>query len=573
VRSLKVLTRFVVLLALLAALPTATSGGAAGAAVPTGLPTHFGIGLAGHPDSTGIYGWMPNSGIAFDYAYQYLAGGVNTGNGWQTWNTSGQFPLWYAQGSASHGYVPVFPYYQLLQSNGPCNSCGEAQRDLANLNSASTMASYYADFTVLMKRLGSGTWDGIAGFGTTAIVHVEPDLSGYAEQAALDSSACYGFCTASGNNPSFVKASVASSGVAAVAGFADTYTGFNQALLHLRDVYAPNVLLAFHVSDWATRYDVGSSTDATLDWTALGNQAGAFAGAAGVTQVGPGTSTYDLVFNDVADRDAGYYKYVYGRSNAFWDRLNSTLPNFHVWEQYLKAVTTTTGKSAIVWQIPLGNQWFQTENNTDGHYQDNRAEYFFSHLAELKQTGVIALLFGRGNGGSTTNEDDKADGVTNPPSICKTDGVSSGQVCNNHASTVSDDDGGYVRMASTSYYAAPLPLDGTPPPPPPPDTTPPPPPVVTRPTGAVGVGRRVSTYTVKGTAEAAALVRAWVDVNGNGLKDAGEPLAASAQLAAGATSWSLNVSLVRGVNRFVVTGTDAAGNQSAARAVPTITRT
>jgi len=110
--------------------------------VPAGLPAHFGVGLAAHPDDSGIYGWMPNSGIPFDYAYQYLAAGVNTGQGWQTWNTSAQFPLWYAQGASSRGYIPVFPYYQLLQSNGPCNSCGEPQRDLANLSSASTMASY-----------------------------------------------------------------------------------------------------------------------------------------------------------------------------------------------------------------------------------------------------------------------------------------------------------------------------------------------------------------------------------------------------------------------------------------------
>jgi hypothetical protein len=33
---------------------------------------------------TGIYGWMPNSTIAWDYSYQYLSGGVNTNSGWET---------------------------------------------------------------------------------------------------------------------------------------------------------------------------------------------------------------------------------------------------------------------------------------------------------------------------------------------------------------------------------------------------------------------------------------------------------------------------------------------------------
>jgi hypothetical protein len=112
----------------------------------------------------------------------------------------------------------------------------------------------------------------------------------------------------------------------------------------------------------------------------------------------------------------------------------------------------------LVWQIPLGNQYFQTENDSDGHYQDNRAEYFFAHLQELVDAGVIALLFGRGNGGSTTYTDDKGDGISNPASFCTTDGVSSGQVCNNHVSTVSDDDGGYLRMAAAACYGPPVPV-------------------------------------------------------------------------------------------------------------------
>jgi hypothetical protein len=121
-------------------------------------------------------------------------------------------------------------------------------------------------------------------------------------------------------------------------------------------------------------------------------------------------------------------------------------------------VRDTTGRWIVVWQIPLGNQYFQTQNNTNGHYQDNRAEYFFGHVQELINSGVIGLLFGRGNAGSTTNTDDRNDGITNPSSFCTTDGTSSGQVCNNHASTVADDDGGYLRMAAQNYFTSPVAL-------------------------------------------------------------------------------------------------------------------
>ncbi len=79
-----------------------------------------------------------------------------------------------------------------------------------------------------------------------------------------------------------------------------------------------------------------------------------------------------------------------GRPNAFWDRLNVALPNFTRWEQFLTAVTATTGRRAMVWQVPLGNQSMRSVDNTDGHYQDNRAEYFFGHVQELLNAGVIA---------------------------------------------------------------------------------------------------------------------------------------------------------------------------------------
>src|SRR5438093_11719462 len=305
------------------------------AAVPRGLPSHFGIGLSAGPSSTGINGWMPKSNIPWDYAYQYLSGGVNTNSGWETWSSSGQFPLNYARGAASHNYIPVFPYYELLQSTGTCGSCGEAQKDLSNLNNAGLMASYFQNFRLLMQRLGSGTYNGIAGFGKTAIVHVEPDLSGYAEQAVLDNSKCYGSCTGQGNNPAYLAAAVASSGDPDVVGYPNTYQGFNWALLHLRDLYAPNVLLAFHVSNWATGPDIGGDTSTSLDAAGLGQEAGSFAAQAGIAGVPSGTSSYDLLVNDVANRDAASSKYVYNSAHAWWDQLNVAFPTFQRGERYV----------------------------------------------------------------------------------------------------------------------------------------------------------------------------------------------------------------------------------------------
>ena len=411
---------------------------------PAGLPTHFGLGVAaGLGDA-----WMPSSAIAWDYRFQYLAGGVDTNSGWETWNPNGTFPLNYAQESAAHGYLPVFPYYELFQSNGACSGCDENQKDLSNLNNPGLMAAYYRNFALLMKRLGPGTYDTIPGYGKTAIVNVEPDfVGGYAVQAVNHNARCFGFCTGQGNDPNLLKSAVASSGVADVADYPDTYAGFTRALAHVRDLYAPNVLLGFEVSPWATGRDIGLDADPNTNVPALGQQVGTF-----LARAGP----HDLLFNDPLDRDAGQYQARFGE-NRWWDRDNLRLPNFWRWETYLAATSQAdNGKPILLWQVPVGNQYFQTENNTDGHYQDNRVEYIFSHVQELIDVGIIGALFAPGNAGSTSYGDARDDGVTNPPSICNSDGSSSGPICNDHASTVADDDGGLLRLLAEQYYGAPL---------------------------------------------------------------------------------------------------------------------
>src|SRR5437588_2845333 len=174
----------------------------------------LGFGLANQPAEIG---WMTSSGVPWGYRYQYLAGGVNTGTGWETWNSPpGQFAGYYMADSAANGYFPVFSYYELLQST-PSSGTNESDRDFNNLNNAATMNAYYANFVLLMHQAAT--------YGGQVIVQVEPDLWGYLEQRA-----------AGGSAPS-VAAKVKSSGYAEVAGINDTAQGFDGALLHLRDNY------------------------------------------------------------------------------------------------------------------------------------------------------------------------------------------------------------------------------------------------------------------------------------------------------------------------------------------------
>ena len=394
------------------------------------------FGVASEPSSLS---WMTGSGVPWAYRYTYLAGGVNTGGGWSTWNSpAGQYATYYMDASYANGYIPVFPYYMLLQSL-PHTGGDESSKDFSNLNNASTMKAYYADFKLLMLKAGA--------FGHPVIIHVEPDLWGYLEQRANPTGLA-------GN----LSASVKSSGFADVAGIPNTAAGFAEALLHLRDLYAPNALLAIHASLWGGGPDVGSDTDPSLNVTAQADRTASFLNSAGLTP-NPYSSTWDLVFNDVDDHDAGWWEQQ-GQSR-WWDPTNTAFPNFTRYLSWVAEMKLKTGVPQVVWQVPEGNQYYQTMNNTCGHYQDTVAQYFIAHTSDLFSAGLIAVLFGAGNACQTTNEDSQSDGITNGPGGATVDSATTAWCngCNTHVSTSSDDDGGYIRTFVGQYYA---PVPGAP---------------------------------------------------------------------------------------------------------------
>jgi len=393
------------------------------------LPSGFNFGLASQPTDLG---WMTSSGVPWAYRYQYLSGGVNTGTGWETWNSPpGQFASYYLQASSSNGYFPVFSYYELLQST-PSIGSNESDRDFSNLNNAATMNAYYANFVLLMQRA--------AAYGGPVIVHVEPDLWGYLEQRAA------------GGPASSLSAKVKSSGFADVAGISDTAQGFAGALLHLRDKYAPNVLLATHASSWGSGVDIATNTNPAINPAHEADLVAAFLNSAGVGPT-PWGSSFDLVFNDVADHDAGWWELVANDGGAhWWDRQNLKLPNFNTWLSWMTELHAQTGRPLIEWQVPVGNQYFLTMNNTDGHYQDNRAEIFLANVAALQAAGIQAVLFGSGNAGQTTYTDAKGDGITNNNGTATTDIAGGCLACNTNVSLYADDDGGYLRTFVGCFY-------------------------------------------------------------------------------------------------------------------------
>ena len=127
-------------------------------------------------------------------------------------------------------------------------------------------------------------------------------------------------------------------------------------------------------------------------------------------------------------------------------------PNFSRYLAWVSELRARTNRPQVVWQVPMGNQYFLTLNNTCGHYQDNVAPYFISHASDLYAAGLIAVLFGGGNSCQTTYDDGEKDGITNNGGMPTSDAGGGCSACNTHTSMYADDDGGYIRIFVGQYY-------------------------------------------------------------------------------------------------------------------------
>jgi len=415
--------------------------------LPAGWPAHLELGAADSPGGAAAM----RATAPFLFRYQYLAGGVNTNRGWATWNSGGDFPKFYIQNSIDNGMIPVFTYYMLLQSTPAGGS--ESDADFGNLNNTATMTSYYNDLILFFQKA--------ALFPSQRVVlHVEPDFWGYMEQRSTN------------DNASTVSAKVSETGIAALQGLPSTVAGFARAVVKLRDTYAPNVTLAYHLSVWGTNFDIGISNPPDNQVDALGVRAAAF-----YTSLG---ANFDIVFTDIADRDAAFKQYIYGDGGITWWDAEDFRRN----ARFLGKFSTTAGKRLVMWQLPLGNTRMRAQNNTWNHYQDNRVEWLLedatrAHLTSYRDAGVVAFLFGGGAAGVTCACDADGDGVTNPAPIggntmasqLAPAGTAPSQTTIGGVPTLvtpyaADNDGGFFRWRAWAYYqAGTLPLSQKPRPP------------------------------------------------------------------------------------------------------------
>jgi hypothetical protein len=351
----------------------------------------------------------------FDLQYVYVSGGLQDGTGpcascasgctakgttcansgpgcawWGCWQYDQVAPGDYLRGfdttwtTASPAQIPMVTYYQLLQSSGVTEGAPEVTQAATN---QAFMARYLADWRFLLQQIGM----------TTALLHIEPDFWGYAEQYAVTA----------GGDPTTLPAAVASANPTDCASQPNTIAGMGKCMIAMVRKYSPHALVALHASAWSTNMDVTGNSNPSFDVAGEARKTATFLAASG-------ESDADFVVVETSDRDAGYYT-CQGRA-TWWDATNATLPNFHQDFAWVKALTEALSKPALWWQTPLGNMNVANvcPEPTSGTitWHDNRVDYFMAHMDELAAAHGVGAAFGAGQGDQTTPDDDGGNLVT-----------------------------------------------------------------------------------------------------------------------------------------------------------------
>jgi hypothetical protein len=79
----------------------------------------------------------------------------------------------------------VFPYYELLQSNGSCGGCNENQRGITNLNTDLLMSASYQNLALLIKRLGQRIYDGVPGPTPPGVTPTQAPQTSFSSHAVV----------------------------------------------------------------------------------------------------------------------------------------------------------------------------------------------------------------------------------------------------------------------------------------------------------------------------------------------------------------------------------------------------
>ena len=329
-------------------------------AAKLGLPARFAIGLGNDAESVNA-----NDASAFklgpkvDIHYMYLSG-----LDWPGWSSpEGAYVTNYANAAKSRNIVPMFTLYQ---------AAAKGEGNLGAFDETAFMTEYWRGVRVLFQRLGELAYP--------AIVHLEPDFWGYAQQKG-------------GDDPSTLPMKVASL-VPECAGLPETVAGVGRCMVRLARTLSPKVIVGLSASTFGAHDDSGKPDPARV--------------AGYLVKVGAAEA--DIVVVETLDRDAGCFEKgsdprCQRGGSFYWDESNVKRPSFHEHLAWTKVIRHAVGKPLLWWQMPLGVPG-TTPGGTAGHYRDNRVRYLFDHPGEFVDAGGFGAVFGSGAPNQTTVKTD-----------------------------------------------------------------------------------------------------------------------------------------------------------------------
>ncbi|MHC5902430.1 RICIN domain-containing protein [Streptomyces sp. S6] len=235
------------------------------------------------------------------------------------------------------------------------DAAGEADGpgEVKAINRTDLLTRYMNDYRFFLQKIGS----------SQDMLDIEPDFWGYVRSLG---------------NPHQVAAQVKASNPTDCGSQENSAAGLAQCLITMAHKYAPNAGAGFHLTCW----DWQSNTQKCVkDYADLG------------------AKNADFLVADVVDRDAGWYAQpANGGRDTFWtDQKAADMLGWY------KTMAESVGKPVVLWQIPLGNK---SQNNTFAHYKDDKVDWLLSHMNQVADAHISALLFGPGQQEQTTVESD-----------------------------------------------------------------------------------------------------------------------------------------------------------------------
>ncbi|HET7865672.1 MAG TPA: hypothetical protein VFL86_14815 [Burkholderiaceae bacterium] len=239
-----------------------------------------------------------------------------------------------------------------LRDLGDLAGLGDGPGEVAAIGRADLLTRYLDDYRFFLQKIGN----------TGAMIDLEPDFWGYVRSI---------------DDPHNVPAQVTAANPTDCGSHENSAAGLARCLVSMARKYAPNTGVGFHLScfDWQTNVQ-----------------------KCGQDYLKFGAAEADFLVGDVADRDAGWYAVTQNKNWFWWDEQKGAEAL-----AFYKSVTETVGKPLVLWQIPVGNM---SLDDTLNRFRDDKVDYFFSHLDQVVNAHVAALLFGAGHNETTTPETD-----------------------------------------------------------------------------------------------------------------------------------------------------------------------